>query len=666
MEIEICFMENSVRLFRFVCGKREKYEAETKNVGKIREAKIKFDGITVIARCIGYHAEFNTQQEDEKMLYPVENRVREVKNLNGIWEFKVDADNVGLSEKWYEKPLTGTIPMAVPASYNDLFTDEKIKDHIGYVWYERDFIIPASWEKQRKVIRFGSATHHAIVWVDGQEVVSHKGGFLPFEADITELMAGSEVESHRLTVALSNVLDWTCIPCGEVIEKSGPQYPEGFQFQETYFDFYNYSGIHRPVKLYTTPMKYIKDITIKTEVKGLAALPVAESAVIRAWIEATDNIKMVKVVDEQGKIVAEKTPEKNEEVYYVEMEVSKPQLWNPGAAYLYNLRVEGEEDCYTETFGIRTIETTDKEFKINGKPFYFKGFGRHEDSDVHGKGLDEALNIRDFNILKWLGANSFRTSHYPYSEEQMMLADREGFVVIDEVPAVGMCFWDGRSVFGGERVNEETLSHHLDMLKAMYERDKNHPCVMMWSVANEAATQEEGAVPYFKKVTETMRALDDTRPITIVHTTGPDADKISQWVDVICVNRYYAWYTDHSHLSVIGLQLRNEMNRWYEKYRKPIIMSEYGADTIAGLHKLPPVTFSEEFQCEYLKEFHKVFDELDFMIGEHVWAFTDFQTKQGLNRVDGNKKGVFTRNRQPKMAAYVLKERWTQNNQSSR
>ena len=192
----------------------------------------------------------------------------------------------------------------------------------------------------------------------------------------------------------------------------------------------------------------------------------------------------------------------------------------------------------------------------------------------------------------------------------------------------------------------------------MYERDKNHPSVVMWSIANEAATHEEGAVPYFEEVAKTMRSLDDTRPITIVHTTGPEGDKVSQWVDVICVNRYYAWYTDHSHIEVIGQQLELEMNKWYDKYHKPIIMSEYGADTIAGYHKLPAVAFTEEFQCEYLDEFHKTFDKLDFMIGEHVWAYCDFQTKQGLNRVDGNKKGVFTRNRQPKAAAHLLRKRW--------
>lgn len=591
------------------------------------------------------------------MLYPIENKVREVKNLNGVWNFKVDTDNVGLDQKWFEKPLTDVVPMAVPASYNDLFTDEQIKEHVGYVWYERAFVIPNSWCDKRIVLRFGSATHHAYVYVDGKEVAHHKGGFTPFEADITELVEGSDIEEHRLTVALSNVLDWTCIPCGEVITEDDEKHPEGYHYQETYFDFYNYSGIHRPVKLYTTPKKYIEDIVIETSVEGLdgKSLPSAKRATVEAMISATDAIKKVSIIDEAGNEAASTEKIENGKA---ELTIDNPTLWNPGAAYLYKLKVEGEEDTYTEEFGIRTVEATDKQFLINGVPFYFKGFGRHEDSDIHGKGLDEALNIRDFNLLKWIGANSFRTSHYPYSEEHMKLADREGFVVIDEVPAVGMCFWDGQTVFGGAKVNDETLKHHLDVLKEMYERDKNHPSVVMWSIANEATTHEEGAVPYFEKVAKAMKELDGTRPITIVHTTGPDGDKVSQWVDVICVNRYYAWYTDHSHLEVIGMQLEQEMNKWYEKYHKPIIMSEYGADTITGYHKLPAVAFTEEFQCEYLDEYHKVFDKLDFMIGEHVWAYCDFQTKQGLNRVDGNKKGVFTRNRQPKAAAFLLKKRW--------
>lgn len=585
------------------------------------------------------------------MLYPIENRVREVKCLDGIWNFRVDKDNVGLEQRWYERPLRDAVPMVVPASYNDLLTDGAERDHVGYVWYETVFAVPASWDGKRVVLRFGSAAHHATVWINGQEFLRHKGGFLPFEADITEIVEKDlGLETYRLTVALSNILDWTCLPSGEIVTKEGPGFPEGYHYQDTFFDFYNYTGIHRPVKLYTTPKHFIEDIVIKTTLNADMT-----EAKVSCQVTGSEVLKKLQVLDEEGNVVAEILGPDNDAV----LTVREPKLWQPRKAYLYHLRVEGQEDLYTETFGIRTIQVTDKAFLINGKPFYFRGFGKHEDSDIHGRGMDQALNIKDFNLMKWMGANSFRTSHYPYSEELMRLADREGFVIIDEVPAVGMCFWKAKNVFDGTRVNEKTLEHHLDTLRDVYARDKNHPCVVMWSVANEADTSEEGSVTYFKKVIDTMRSLDDTRPVTMVHTMWPSVDLVSQWLDVICLNRYMGWYSDHGHLEVIGLQVKNELNEWYEKYGKPIIMTEYGADTIAGLHKMPPVTFCEEFQCAFLTEYHKAFDQLDFMVGEQVWAFADFQTKQGLNRVDGNKKGIFTRNRQPKMAAYVLKERWT-------
>ena len=88
------------------------------------------------------------------------------------------------------------------------------------------------------------------------------------------------------------------------------------------------------------------------------------------------------------------------------------------------------------------------------------------------------------------------------------------------------------------------------------------------------------------------------------------------------------------------------------------MLTEYGADTIEGLHTLPSESFSEEYQVETIEEYSKVFDSLDYFIGEHVWAFADFKTKQGLTRIRGNRKGVFTRERQPKMIAHYLKNRW--------
>lgn len=122
------------------------------------------------------------------MLYPVDNEIRQVKSLDGIWRFKKENRmEEGFEEKWYEKPLSNFIDMPVPASYNDITTDKELRDHVGWVWYETDAVIPRAWTRdQRIVIRFGSVTQHAVVYFNGEEIARHKGGFLPFEADITD------------------------------------------------------------------------------------------------------------------------------------------------------------------------------------------------------------------------------------------------------------------------------------------------------------------------------------------------------------------------------------------------------------------------------------------------------------------------------------------------
>jgi len=184
----------------------------------------------------------------------------------------------------------------------------------------------------------------------------------------------------------------------------------------------------------------------------------------------------------------------------------------------------------------------------------------------------------------------------------------------------------------------------------------------MWSLVNEAATYEKGAINYFKKIAEVTRKLDPTRPITIVNSSNPDECKVAQFFDVICFNRYYSWYSDPGHLELIEIQLSRDLLKWYKRFKKPVFLTEFCADTIAGFHYHPPVMFSEEYQIELLKEYFKVLDKFDFVTGEHIWNFADFATKQGLTRVGGNKKGIFTRNRQPKSVAFYIKERWNKLN----
>ena len=140
------------------------------------------------------------------MLFPVDNEARQMKELNGIWKFKRDNYyKQGFEEKWFEKPLEDVIDMPVPSSYNDITTDQELRDHVGWVWYERKFAVPRLWKDQRLVLRFGSVTHHAVIYLNGKEITRHKGGFLPFEADVTEMANEGE---NRLTVAVGNILEW--------------------------------------------------------------------------------------------------------------------------------------------------------------------------------------------------------------------------------------------------------------------------------------------------------------------------------------------------------------------------------------------------------------------------------------------------------------------------
>ena len=135
------------------------------------------------------------------MLYPIENEIRQVKCLNGIWRFRRETCfGQGFEERWYEKPLENTTEMPVPASYNDITVDPELRDHTGWVWYERSVSIPTDWMGKRLVLRFGSVTHHAIVYVNGVAVTTHKGGFLPFEAELNGHVVPGK---NRLTVAVS-------------------------------------------------------------------------------------------------------------------------------------------------------------------------------------------------------------------------------------------------------------------------------------------------------------------------------------------------------------------------------------------------------------------------------------------------------------------------------
>lgn len=588
------------------------------------------------------------------MLYPILTETRQLFDLCGIWKFKLDKAGGIFTESNSTQPLTDTMQMAVPASYNDLIECEKVRDHVGWVWYERCLTIPKAALNERIVLRFGSVTHEAKVYLNGKFLVAHKGGFTPFEAEINDYLVEG---CNRLTVAVNNIVDETTLPVGLVKEETinGDKVVKNL----VNFDFFNYAGIHRPVKIYTTPKNYIDDITIvSNNTSGDVDYDIK--------IVGSGDVK-VSILDQEEKVVAEGTGTKGQ------LKINDVKLWMPMNAYLYTLKVEltngNEKDVYCEEFGVRSVKVEKGKFLINNKPFYFKGFGKHEDSYVNGRGMNEALNVKDFSLMKWIGANSFRTAHYPYSEEMMRLADKEGIVVIDETPAVGVHLnFMATSLFGGGAKRDTwkeigTKAAHEQVIHELIERDKNHPCVVMWSVANEPASEEPGAKEYFEPLINLTKELDpQNRPVTVVThmNSTPDKCQVGDIVDVLCLNRYYGWYVAGGDLELAKQMLADELMGWEKRCPdKPIMFTEYGADTVAGMHDTVPVMFTEEYQVLYYKANNEVVDKFKNFVGEQAWNFADFATSQGIIRVQGNKKGIFTRDRKPKMIAWALRDRWT-------
>jgi beta-glucuronidase len=596
------------------------------------------------------------------MLKPIETAERPLKSLDGIWRFRIDAQGRGRAEEWWRAPLREARDIAVPASYNDLFPAAEIRDHVGDAWYQTEASIPAAWAGQRIVLRFDAATHRAVVWLDGHEVVRHEGGYTPFEADISALAKPGHTQ--RITVCVNNELHWDTIPPGRVL-RGGNGRPR----QQVFHDFFNYAGLHRSVWLYATPQSHIADVTVATDY--------ATGAGTVDWVVkvAGEGALRLSLRDADGNIVVSGEAKTLSGMASGRLAVAKANPWRPGRGYLYTLAIDYTTssgiDRYNLPVGIRSVKVSGARLLINDEPFYFTGFGKHEDSAVRGKGHDGALMIHDFALMDWMGANSFRTSHYPYAEEVLDYADRNGIVVIDETAAVGLNLSLGARLTGAsdlppeqfspEAFSARTQQTHRQAIRELIARDKNHPCVVMWSIANEPDLKPRGALDYFLPLIEEVRTLDPTRPVTSVNImfNGPDDDVLAAHLDVLCLNRYFGWYMQSGDLDEAESVLETELRVWAGKYGKPIVITEYGADTMPGLHAVVPAMWTEEFQSAFLAMYHRVFDRVPEVIGEHVWNFADFATSQGIMRVGGNRKGVFSRDRQPKAAAFLLRDRWT-------
>lgn len=582
------------------------------------------------------------------MLRPQTNTHRDARDLSGVWKFRVP--DAGADTEHWRHGVPDAELIAVPGSWNEQLPAHR--DHCGDAWYQTDVEIAAQ-PGRRLGLRFGSVNYAARVWVNGELAGNHTGGHLPFELEVTELWQPGR---NRIVVHVDNHLAADRVPPGHAKREAvgfdlgkvtdlGQLLGGMFGSQPSLSaDFFPFGGIHRPVHLTSVALHHITGIRLRE------TDPHTGSLVVDVDVDAPDgSVVSLRV----GGANAHGTVRQSE----VRLALTIPDVvaWAPDNPHLYDAEFElhdGADVCdrYVLPIGMRSVKVDGDRLLLNGKPVVMTGFGRHEDYVIIGRGHFPAGNVRDYAMMRWMGANSFRTSHYPYSEEQLDLADRLGFLVISETPAVGLTF--------GDEHEAARLSTCLDQTAELIERDRNRPSVIMWSLANEPMTfQIDPAVDFFRTLVDRTRTLDD-RPLTIVNPLAR-GEAIFEMVDVIGLNRYAGWYSDQGDIAGGTATLARELDRLHAKHGKPIMVTEFGCDTLPGHHADPPEMWSEEYQADFLEAYIRMMNERPFIVAQHVWNLADFKTGQGVLRAGSmNHKGVLTRDRRPKLAAHRLRQLW--------
>ena len=354
------------------------------------------------------------------------NPTRPSLDLSGIWNLRFE-----------ECPEAGNFAVAVPASFNDQFTEDWQRNCLGAVHYEREIWVPESFRNRRVILDFEGVNYRATVHWNGETLGTWTSSHLPFAVEVTELVNWDEPNLLQVTTDVQ--LDETTVPQGNLGNKTQESGQIVGQYPDNSFDFFPYGGIHRPVRLISLPVEgHIEDVWVET----LALKNEAAEIRVKGHIHADPEASMLLEIPDYG--ISMRTSA-GACAKGIRLTVNNPRPWSPKDPALssLHLRLFSEDqliDHLPARFGIRTIEVRGTQLLLNGERIFLKGFGKHEDTPVAGRGLQPAWNVRDFNLMKWTGANSFRKAHYPYSESILDLADEQGFLVISETPAVSLNF----------------------------------------------------------------------------------------------------------------------------------------------------------------------------------------------------------------------------------
>jgi beta-glucuronidase len=547
---------------------------------------------------------------------------RRTENLDGPWRFVLDLHDEGLRQRWFaqdDAPLgSWTAPrdydgggwqsIAVPSCWNmarpEWFYFE------GGAWYSRTFDYRAAKPGERVILRAGAANYEARVFINGVFAGAHRGGSTPF---CVELTAHLKSGPNRLQIQVENRRQPHRVPMNHT-------------------DWFNYGGLYREVSLLRLPAVFIRDF-------GAALVPGSGGRKIALDIEVSDPVDGEALIDIAGLAGPIRLPVRGGRGA-AEIE-ARPRLWAPGHSTLHDVSVRFAEDEIRDRVGFREICREGRHLTLNGEALFLRGVGLHEDDAATGKCVSENDLRRAFAHARELNANFLRLSHYPHHERAAQIADEEGVLLWEEIPVYWAIAFDC----------PDTFADADNQLRELIRRDRNRASVIIWGVGNENA-DTDSRLGFMSRLAEAARQADPARLVGAACLINREefriADRLAAHLDIVGINEYFGWY-EPSFDGLKRLLANSSPDR-------PVIITETGADAVAGRRGRNDELFTEDQQADVLRQQIAITHETPYIGGFCPWLLYDFRSERRQNGAQRgfNRKGLIDADKRTKKLAFEV------------
>ncbi len=550
-------------------------------------------------------------------------RFRKKESLNGEWHYAVDQYDTCVSQRWYEENYYdeggNLLPtdysfdewdtMYLPCCWNTF--DKMFLLYEGSMIFTRKFFFAKQNEDERVFLKIGAVNYICRVYLNKKYVGMHKGGSTPFYFDITDFLE----HSNRIMIQADST-------------RRNEQVPPSVT------DWFNYGGIYRDIEIIRVPKIHIKNF-------GIALMPDSGFKKIRAEVILSEKVDSTASLIIDGLGVKVDIPIKDG-IGEIVFEAAS-ELWSPESPKLYDVTLHCENDSVKDKVGFREICVRGMDILLNGKPIFLRGISCHEDSAANGKALTDEERIENIRLAKELGCNFMRVAHYPHSERMSQLADEMGLLLWEEIPV----YW---AVHFGTK---DTYYDAENQLCELMTRDYNRASVIIWSVGNENPDTDE-RLKFMGDLANFAHRYDPARLVSaaclVNFAKNAIEDRLEQYLDIIGLNEYCGWYV--ADFRTLPALFENS------DPKKPVIITEFGADAMAGNRGTVTDKGTEDCQAFVYEKQIETICNISYIKGMTPWILRDFRCprRTAVTQKYYNTKGLVSAGGKRKMAFGVLRD----------